>query len=266
MARFTYDKISEYIKVAFECPHCHKIIEHIFDVPKDEDCIHHSFKCRECTATFETETTIDVYTIEIKGLNQTSIKGFWPINYENYLNEETELIDSAAEIRTIKEMVCKTNGLDKSIRNYLYSLLWCRVISILDNYAHKAIERRIFRYETYKERYILLYLTKKNVEDITDGDLEQSLKHQSFYQVDTTLKILHNIFMINIPTDTVLRDAATLRNQLIHHLNRGKDGEDLSVSKDKLLDLMDRVMHFITIMQQKMWCLDAEIVMNNFSS
>ena len=144
MARIAYEHIFDYIKVKFECPHCHKVIEHIFEIPKEGGSLTQLFTCKECSEIFETETAWDVYAIEIKGISQESIKNFWPIKYENYLNKETELLDSAEEIHNLRQIIEKTDTIDKSLRDYLYRLLWCSVISVFDNYAHKAIGRRIF--------------------------------------------------------------------------------------------------------------------------
>ena len=69
--------------------------------------------------------------------------------------------------------------------------------------------------------------------------------------------------MIDIPKDSILSEAALIRNRFVHHLSRGVDGEYLSVSKDSLLDLSDRTMQFITLMQQKLLDIDFEIIMNN---
>ena len=263
MAVIDYDPSdADYLKVGFRCCQCGKETEL---VSSELPSVGKSYTAKvkaNCGCTYETCYKDDVCcgTMEIVDLPTENVRFEFPIWWEHYEKCNTAYLDSMEEGTLLEKCIKDVSKLDEPCKTYLYGVLWCRVISLLDVYCHYTVARRVLCNEDTWGNFIDACGMHQEEKEWQKKDIENLLKRISFQSVDNLSKIFHSVFDLDLDAEEMakLKTPVWLRNKLVHHQGRGPVGERIKVDKVQLMDLLDSVESLIDTIEKHMVCYDSQ--------
>lgn len=261
MAIINYDSFdNDLLKVKFKCcnKHCKETAlicpEHL--TSKNPYNAKVKAKCG-CIYDVNVEPLTFTTKIEIVGLPQENVISWHPIWWE-YYTYNTERVDWIVESTNIKRCLETTEQLDKRERSFIYGMLWCKIISMLDAYCHHAVTHRLL---SDKEKWGLFYEVRnrgKSKKEWKKEEFDTILQQTNFLSINFIVNVLDKVFGIRVVPDEKIAHAVHVRNMLIHTQGIGWDREMYVIEKNELQDLFNSVNAFISDIDKRFLDYDIE--------
>ncbi len=249
MATIHYDSFdSDLLKVRFKCEKHDKETALICPAPPVGEYSRHEEVEARCGCKYEVYVQLKTFATEaeIVGLPQENVMSWHPIWWEYYTSYNTEHVDWIVESENIKACMETVEQLDHKNRSFIYGMLWCKIISMMDAYCHHAIARRVL---SDKEKWNIFYETRykgRTKADWKKEEIETILQRTNFLSVSFIVEILDKVFAIKVVPGEMISHAVYIRNILVHTQGIGKDCEIYTIEKNKLQDLFNSVDTFIS--------------------
>ena len=80
--------------------------------------------------------------------------------------------------------------------------------------------------------------------------------------MDSLVKILDKVFNLDIVFSQEIANAVFCRNRIVHHQGVGPDGEVYSISKEKLLMVVDEIWDLIKEVDMKLANYNAGLIVD----
>ena len=249
MAIINYDSSgSDLLKVRFKCcNHCRETALISPEILTGKHSYHGEVEAK-CGCKYKVRVEVQTFTtaIEIIGLQQKDVISWHPIWWEYYTCHDTECVDWIVESGNIERCIEAIAQLDERNRSFIYKMLWCRIISMMDAYCHHAISRRVL---SDTEKWSNFYITRnsrKAKKEWKKEEIDTILQQTNFQSVNFIVEVLDKVFGICVVPDEKISHAVHIRNILVHTQGIGKDREMYEVSKNELQNLFTSVNTFIS--------------------
>lgn len=264
MAKIDYDIYClDLLKVRFLCPKHNKETTLICPELSTEHSFHGKVEAK-CGCVFDIHVADHSWLteMEIVGLPQENIFSSHPIWWEYSAGFNTEIVDWITEKGKIERCMEEVLPLDIKYKYLIYEMLWCRIITMMDAYCHRAITHRVL---SNKEKWSIFAKIRKgeSKEDWTKNEIEKMLQQSSFLSTKFIINVLKKVFGIIVTPNKKISHAVHIRHLIIHNQGIGIDGEQLTVSKEELEDLFKSVDTFISEINKKLMKYDAEQITPN---
>lgn len=269
MAIIKYDSFgSDLLKVRFKC--CKHRRESALICPEFSTGKH---SCRDevkamCGCKYKVYVEVQTFTttINILELPQEDIISWHPIWWEYYTVQNTECVDWIVESVNIERCMEATAQLDKRNSAFIYEMLWCRIISMMDAYCHHAVAHRVL---SDREKWNSFYEVRnkgKSKEKWIKGEIDTILQQTTFLSIDFIVEVLDKVFGISVVPDENLSHAVHIRNVLVHTQGFGMHREKYMIEKNELHNLFKSVNTFISDINKCLLNYDAEQMMRRMDN
>lgn len=268
MAKRNYNPIlSDYLRIIFICDCCKKkIILKGIEPPLCETQISFTYQCKcknKCIYEIRICDLLDKAYVEIVNLPDSNIVSVDSILYEHYHLQDFTFVNAmdnrTALLHAVEEVSKKVDEESKTI---LYGSLLCRAISLLDSYMRLTLTNKILLNKKYQNLFIRLMGKENTIDDWKYKDIKASLKNFSFQSMDSLVKILDKVFNLDIVFSQEIANAVFCRNRIVHHQGVGPDGEVYSISKEKLLMVVDEIWDLIKEVDMKLANYNAGLIVD----
>lgn len=269
MATIRYDSFgSDLLKVRFKCcKHCEETALVSPELPVGEQSYHGEVEAK-CGCKYEVRIESQTYTttMEISGLPQENVVSWHPIWWEYYICHDTECVDWIVESGNIERCIEATAQLDKRNSSFIYGMLWCKIISMMDAYCHHAVAHRVL---SDREKWDIFYNIRNRrraKEELSKEKIESILQQTTFLSINFLVEVLNKVFGIRVVPDERISHAVHIRNMLVHTQGIGKDREMYVVERDDLQDLFKSVNAFISDINKLFLDYDVEQIMQRMDN
>ena len=263
MAKKIYDNTkADYINLRFIC-NCGKTIETglipariRYDNNKDINSFFSkkTVICPECNLQHTIHFFDDMFSasVEIPTLDKDdSIIYLHEIPLEYAVDYDNALLDYVTEIIKIKDFIGKAKELEVYDKSILYKMSFVYTIAILDAYLGNLFRYYIKKYDLFKENY--LSFKSKNIKLSNAKSLLNRLNTQSFQNLDmVAIPYYEKTFGISIPHNETIQNAVEVRNKIIHHSGREKDGYEYPITESHVQNLIGEVVSLVKFVNQRM--------------
>jgi hypothetical protein len=174
---------------------------------------------------------------------------FYNVIYDNY--EFTETLKN--NLNNLKKLL-KIN-LSPKLAQYMYKMLFVNVITILETFLSDAFIGTIF-----KDKQLLKDFVRSNKDfadrkfplneifdrvDKIEKDVKTYLLELIWHNLAKVKNIYHSVLNIDFPKDMkYFYKVIAKRHDIVHRNGKTKSGDDVLVSRDELIELMDKVHTF----------------------
>ncbi len=265
MAIINYDLYcSDLLKVRFLCPKHNRETALISPGLLDGQSFQGKVEAK-CGCKYDINIVNHSWSTEmdIIGLPQENILSSHPIWWEYYTNISTESVDWITERGKIERCIKETCSLDTQCKSFIYEMLWCRIITMMDAYCHRAVTHRILSNKEKWDIFAKIKKEEKSKKEWTKEEIERMLQCSSFGSINFIVRVFKDVFGIRVVPNNQISHAVHIRNLLIHHQGIGPDGEKYTIAKEDLHDLFKSVLLFISDINKKLMEYDAEQIMPN---
>lgn len=281
MATFGYNPISDYLVIEVKCPECGEIMGYSIDVPSPdfsadthrESCNYNEeeFVCENCGFEFSVDLCNGIFggDGEIHGIEDEYLVGV----HEHYPEDDdldipddflSEFIDP--HVNEINETLSKLDVLDEPTRSLLYRNLFANVISCLEAYLSDTAISRIKNSPYYKRRFVenseafkkqsLPLSTIYSRMEQMDNLIMQRLKDIIYHNLDVVKPLYRDTFEIDLGDLSYLMKAIQKRHDIVHRNGKDKEGNRLSINKEDVKELIEKVSDFIQNIETQFRCID----------
>lgn len=261
MAIINYDSFgSDLLKVRFKCcKHCRETALICPDSSTGKHSYHDEVKAMcGCKYKVHVEAQTFTTTIEIVEIPQEDVISWHPIWWEYYTYCNTECVDWIVERINIERCMEATAQLDKRNSSFIYEMLWCKIISMMDAYCHHAVAHRVL---SDKKKWNIFYEVRnrgKSKEKWKKEEMDTILQQTNFLSIHFIVEILDKVFGIRVVPDEKLSHAVHIRNMLVHTQGIGRHREKYVIDKNGLHDLFKSVNKFISDINRGLLNYDVE--------
>ena len=261
MAIINYDSFGyDLLKVRFKCCKHGKETALISpEIPIGKHSRHCEVKAMcGCKYGVHMEVRMLTTTMEIIGLPQENVISSHPIWWEYYIYHDTECVDWIVERGNIERCMEAIAQLDDRNRIFIYRMLWCKIISMMDAYCHHAISRRVL---SDKEKWDIFYEVRnrgKPKKEWKKEEFDSILQQTNFLSINFIVNVLDKVFGIHVVPDEKIAHAVHVRNMLIHTQGIGRNREMYVIGKNELEDLFKSVNAFISNIDKRFLDYDTE--------
>ncbi len=263
MAVFKYNyPDGDYIKVKFKCCKCGKQTVLKSSVLPTNDNSSYCKKTAECGCEYELKISDNYYEtiMEIKELPKENIKSLHQIRWEDYMGYDSSFLDAIEECGVLEKCIEHASQLDNPCKDYLFGVLWCRIIGMLDFYCHYSIARQVLPDSQLRSKFAMATGHDKQSGEWSRKEIKNLIKKISFQNIDTLSNIFHHFFTFDFTDNEkeFLKEAVYRRNRWTHHQGRGSDGEFYNITKDNLTDLLEIVRSLIRKLEKYFFKCDID--------
>jgi len=174
---------------------------------------------------------------------------FYSVIYDNY--EFTETLKK--NLNNIKKLL-KIN-LSPELAQYMYKMLFVNVITILETFLSDAFIGTVLKDEKLLKNFVRLnkdFADRKfplnEIFDRVDNiekDVKTYLLELIWHNLAKVKDIYHSVLNFDFPEDMkFFYKAIAKRHDIVHRNGKTKSGNDILVSRDELIELMDKVHTF----------------------
>lgn len=258
-----------YSNIEFNCRHCKRTISTIirfsepdFTAEKMSESYVNSEDYVVCPFC-EEEHRIDINNgfygleLEIDGVDSEDIKSTAPCDEYDWLFDE-----KINFLNVYKKSIAVVNSLlnltlqDNELNDELLKMLYVRIITSVETYLADMIRSKILGNNENIRKFIEndpSFAKRKfqlneiyNVSDQIFDIVKKQLSDIIYHDIKKVKPLCESVLKINFPKDIgFIFKAILIRHDLVHRNGKNKGGEDVTVTKEDVLELIQNVNTFI---------------------
>lgn len=266
MARFEYDEVNaDYLRIKFKCT-CGEINTTDYIAAK-ESCkknevtyrTEHAYRCPHCKKLYNILLIDNMFEAvgEIFPLSDEELKEVHEVPFEYASKNQTlfnsiSWIDAHDGFNKVKDCLNVIDALDETTRTFLYEMIYCNIISIMDSCCQKII--------TYLSSIVPPQVTTDETDQMKKQKKQRNVSCQNVLSINAFFKENYNQ---ELPNDEVLVRANYIRNSIIHRLGRDNDGYQYSINKSDVEEVTTYVRQYLNRVADTVITLLAEQIVIN---
>ena len=248
MARFEYDGVNaDYLRIKFQCT-CGETNITDFIAAK-ESCknnevsykTEHAFRCPHCKKLYNIllidnlfEAVGEIFPLCDEDLIEVNEVPFEYANQNKFMFHSIAWIEGSESYYKLKNCLTAIHSMDSTVKAYLYEILYCNAITIMDSCCEKIV------------KYLTHYVPEDNsfIKDLPKNKIIKA-KDVSYQNILSINSFFKNNYNQELPHDMVLIQANHIRNSIIHRLGRDKDGYRFVIDRSDVEEVAKHVGQYI---------------------
>lgn len=266
---------NKYVTVEFDCSKCGTLVESKIKVPllvsnieEESDSLSKNVDfavCENCKKDFDINVFADSVFgyVEVNDVDLKSVKVHEiEYNIKEYYNEQIDAIlnsayydfyflDEIENLKALNNLELKSKELQETLRRQIYS----SAITCLEDYLSTILIQHVLNKEKYFKRFVKTFKNIQNrkftlneiydkldsIKDIVKEELIDVLYHD----LPKVKNIYYNTLGIDFPDIGDLMSIIKTRHDMVHRNGKNKEGVKINLTKNLVLDVIDKVNLFI---------------------